>query len=56
MVASKGLREWWDEEQGKLAFMPEIQTLFDKKLSDTQNPPLQFNQFWSIFNAESWQI
>lgn len=54
MVASKGLREWWDEEQGKSAFMPEIQSLFDRKLNDVTNPPTPFNQMWSIFNAKSW--
>ena len=55
MVASKGLHEWWEEEQGKLGFMPEIRILFDQKINDAQNPHLQFNRFWSIFNAESWQ-
>ena len=55
MVASKGLREWWDEEQGKSGFMPEIRALFDQKLNDVTNPPTPFNQLWSIFNAESWQ-
>jgi hypothetical protein len=54
MVASKGLREWWDEEQGKMAFMPDIRELFDRKLDDANNPPIPFNQMWSVFNAESW--
>ncbi len=55
MVASKGLREWWDEEGGKSGFMPEIRTLFDRKLNDVENPTTPFNQIWSIFNADSWQ-
>ena len=54
MVASKGLREWWDEEHGKSGFMPEVQKLFDQKLNDGRNPPTPFDQIWSIFNAESW--
>lgn len=44
MVASKGLHEWWEEEQGKLGFIPEVRMLFDQKISDVQNPPLHFNQ------------
>ena len=55
MVASKGLREWWDEEGGKLAFIPEIRIMFDRKLSDADNPPAAFNRMWVPFNAESWQ-
>jgi hypothetical protein len=55
MVASKGLREWWDEEQGKLGFMPEIRNLFDRRLNDKHDPPTPFNEVWSIFNAHSWQ-
>ena len=55
MVASKGLREWWDEEQGKSGFMPEIQNLFDRRLNDINDPPTPFNEMWSIFNAQSWQ-
>ena len=55
MVASKGLREWWDDEQGKLGFMPEIRALFDRKLNDRNEPPVPFNQVWSIFNATSWE-
>jgi hypothetical protein len=54
MVACKGLREWWDEERGKMGFMPEVRELFDRKLNDKNDPPIHFNQFWSIMNASSW--
>ena len=55
MVASTGLREWWDEDGGKLAFTAEIRTLFDRKLTDANNPPVAFNRMWAPFKAESWQ-
>ena len=55
MVASKGIRAWWDEELGKDAFMPKVRSLIDQKLNDTENPPVPFNKMWSIFSAESWR-
>jgi hypothetical protein len=54
-VASKGLREWWDEDNGKLAFMPEIRSLIDSKLNDPNNVPDGSNEIWDIFNADSWR-
>ena len=55
MVASKGIRAWWDNELGKLAFMPTVRNLIDQKLNDTENPPTPFNQMWEIFSTESWR-
>ncbi len=55
IVASKGIREWWDTESGKLAFMPKVRTLIDRKLDDTADPPTPFNKMWSIFTTEAWQ-
>ena len=54
MVASKGPRGWWDEEQRKSGFMPEIQNLFGQRLNNKNDPPTPFNEMWSIFNAQSW--
>ena len=54
MIASKGLREWWDEDGGKYAFMPEIRDMFDDKLNDADNAPVAFNRMWAPFNAQSW--
>ena len=54
MVASKGIRAWWDGESGKLAFMPKVRTLIDQKLNDAENPPIPFNKMWQIFSTESW--
>jgi hypothetical protein len=55
MVACKGITEWWYEENGRLAFMPETRELVESKLSDKENPPLPFNEMWSIFSASSWR-
>ena len=54
-VASKGIREWWDAESGKLAFMPKVRALIDRKLGDTADPPVPFNKMWSIFTTEAWE-
>ncbi len=55
MVASKGIRAWWDDELGKLAFMPNVRSLIDQKLNDADNPPTPFNKMWEIFSSESWR-
>ncbi len=55
MVASRGIREWWDAESGKLAFMPKVRALIDRKLGDTADPPIPFNKMWSIFTTEAWE-
>ena len=54
MVASKGIRAWWDDEQGKLAFMPNVRSLIEQKLNDRDNPPVPFNKMWSVFTTEAW--
>ena len=54
IVGSKGIREWWDEEDGKLGFMPEVRDMIDRKLDDTDNPPRTLDDIWSTFNAASW--
>ena len=54
-VASKGLREWWDEDNGKLAFEPKIRSLIDSKLNDPNNAPMEANETWDFLNAKSWR-
>ena len=54
-VASKGLREWWDEDNGKLAFEPKIRSLIDSKLNDPNNAPMGAKDIWDIFTATSWR-
>ena len=54
IVASKGIRAWWDEESGKLGFMPKVRTIIDQKLNDAENPAIPLNKLWPIFSTESW--
>ncbi len=55
VVATKGIRAWWDGESGKLAFRPKVRDLIDQKLNDAENPPTPFNRGWEIMNPESWR-
>ena len=55
VVAPKGIRRWWEEEQGKLAFHSEVRALIDKRLKDTTNPPIPLTEMWSQFSGEAWQ-
>jgi len=55
MVACKGIMEWWDGEQGRLAFMPKTRELIDLRRNDRANPPQPFNEMWSIFSADPWK-
>jgi hypothetical protein len=54
IVAGKGIRRWWDEESGRLAFTSPVRDLIDQKLRDTANPPLPIREMWSHFDAEAW--
>jgi hypothetical protein len=55
IVAPKGIREWWDGESGKLAFMPEVRGLIDRRLEDKVDPPRPIRQMGSVFGARSWE-
>ena len=55
MVAPKGIREWWNGESGKLAFMPAVRDLIDHRLEDKTDPPLLMTEMWSIMAARSWE-
>jgi hypothetical protein len=54
IVAGKGIREWWDAEAGKTAFMPKVRALIDDRLNDESRPPTPLNEVWSIFTADAW--
>jgi hypothetical protein len=55
IVASKGIRTWWEAESGKLGFMPQVRARIDQKLADTTDPPIPWNKGWSIFTTEAWE-
>jgi hypothetical protein len=54
MVACRGIRQWWDGENGRSAFMPQTRELIESRLHDSNNPPQPFNRMWSIFSAKYW--
>ena len=55
IVASKGIRAWWDDENGILAFMPRVRNLIDEELTSSSNSPVPFNTMWKIFMTQTWQ-
>ena len=40
---------------GKLGFMPKVRARIDQKLADTADPPVPWNEVWSIFTTEAWE-
>ena len=54
IVAPKGIRRWWDEESGKLAYTREIHELIDQKLNDAVKPATPINEMWTHFNSQGW--
>lgn len=54
MVAPDGIRQWWYEEDGRLAFARGIRDLIDQRLNDTANPPRAITEMWSIFSPDEW--
>lgn len=56
VVAPKGIRRWWDEENGRLGFHSEVRELIDSRLNDFENPVIPLTEMWSQFSGEAWQI
>lgn len=55
LVASKGIRDWWEGGSRRLGFQPKVRDLIDQKLNDTENPPTPWDKVWDFFGAESWR-
>lgn len=55
VVAPQGILEWWHEEDGRMAFMPEVRALIEDCLNDKDNPPVPLNEMWSTYDARSWE-
>ncbi len=55
IVAPKGVRRWWDEENGRLAFQSEVRQLIDDRLNDLENPAIPITEMWSQFSGEAWE-
>jgi hypothetical protein len=56
MVATRGIREWWDDEAGKVSFIPAVRNAIDRRLQDSNNPAVPLNEISSIMNANSWEL
>jgi len=55
MVAPDRIRQWWYEEDGRLAFAPGIRNLIDRRHSDTSNPPRPIAEMWTVFSPDAWE-
>jgi hypothetical protein len=53
-IAPKGVRRWWEEESGRLAFHSEVRDLIDTRLQDVENPPVPITEMWSQFSGQAW--
>jgi hypothetical protein len=55
IVASKGIRDWWNNEGGMQAFLPGVRDVIDKKLRSESEPVLPFNEMWTILQGQAWK-
>jgi hypothetical protein len=55
IVAPAGMRRWWDEENGRLAFHSEVREAIDERLNDPDNPPVPLTEMWSSFAPDAWE-
>jgi len=55
IVAPRGVRRWWEEEQGRLAFHSEVRELVDTRLQNSDSPPIPITEMWSHFSGDAWQ-
>ena len=56
MVAPVHIREWWDGEDGRLAFHSAVRRVIDERLKDAVNPPLPITEMWSTFSPKAWEF
>ncbi len=55
IVAPAGMRQWWDEEDGRSGFHLEVREMIDQRLNDPANPPLPITEMWSAFSPDAWE-
>ena len=55
IVAPPGMRRWWDEEGGRLAFHSEVREMIDARLEDSDDPPTPLTDLWSFFGPDQWE-
>ena len=54
IIAPTGIRRWWEEEDGRLAFHTEVREMIDQRLNDPANPPFALLETWTQFSPEAW--
>jgi hypothetical protein len=55
IIAPPGMRRWWDEENGRLAFHSDVREMIDQRLEDRDNPPVPLTELWSFFGPDAWE-
>jgi hypothetical protein len=55
IVAPAGMRRWWDDENGRLAFHSEVREMIDQRLDDPDNPPVPLTELWTFFSPDAWE-
>jgi len=55
ILASTGIRAWWEDGSGRWGFPPKVRDLLDQKLNDEENPPVSWDAMWEFMNAETWR-
>jgi len=55
MVAPAHTRQWWDHEDGRLAFHPDVREAIERRLHDEANPPRPITEMWTTFSPEAWE-
>jgi len=55
VVAPAGIRRWWEEEEGRLAFHSDVREIIDARLCDEANPPRAVTTMWSAFDVDVWE-
>ncbi len=55
MVAPVHIRQWWDDENGRLAFHSDVREMIDQRLHDAVNPPRPITEMWTTFSPSAWE-
>jgi len=54
VVAPPGIRHWWEQENGRLAFHSEVREMIDRRLRDEANPVVPLTDMWTVFGPDAW--
>ena len=54
VVAPPGIRRWWHEEDGRLAFHSDVREIVEARLRDEENPPVPITEMWSAWSVDAW--